>query len=77
MKHGMVTDADAQVLGPDDRPIGGLYAVGNDMQSIMGGVYNAPGITIGPGITFAYVAARHAAGRDGQASVAPARGKAA
>ncbi|UFN47685.1 FAD-dependent oxidoreductase [Roseomonas sp. OT10] len=74
---GMVTDADAQVLGPDDRPIGGLYAVGNDMQSIMGGVYNAPGITIGPGITFAYAAARHAAGRDGQASVAPARGKAA
>lgn len=60
---GLVTDEDAQVLGPDDRPIGGLYAVGNDMQSVMGGVYPAPGITIGPGIAFAYAAARHAASR--------------
>jgi len=58
---GFVTDADARVIGPDDRPIPGLYACGNDMNSIMGGVYPAPGITIGPGITFAYVAARHAA----------------
>jgi predicted oxidoreductase len=60
---GLVTDEDAQVLGPDDRPIGGFYACGNDMQSVMGGVYPAPGITIGPGIAFAYAAARHAAGR--------------
>lgn len=60
---GMATNEHAQVLGPDDRPIGGLYACGNDMQSIMGGVYPGPGITIGPGITFAYIAARHAAGR--------------
>jgi succinate dehydrogenase/fumarate reductase flavoprotein subunit len=59
---GLVTDEDAQVLGPDNRPIGGLYACGNDMHSIMGGVYAGPGITIGPAITFAYVAARHAAG---------------
>jgi succinate dehydrogenase/fumarate reductase flavoprotein subunit len=60
---GLVTDEDARVLGPDGRPIGGLYACGNDMQSVMGGVYPAPGITIGPGIAFAYAAARHAAGR--------------
>ena len=58
---GLVTNVDAQVLGPDDRPIRGLYACGNDMNSVMGGVYPAPGITIGPGITFAYIAARHAA----------------
>ncbi len=58
---GFVTDTDARVLDGDDRPIRGLYACGNDMNSIMGGVYPAPGITIGPGITFAYVAARHAA----------------
>jgi hypothetical protein len=37
--------------------------VGNDMHSIMGGVYTAPGITLGPGLVFAYLAARHAAGR--------------
>ena len=60
---GLVTDENAQVLGPDDQPICGLYACGNDMQSVMGGVYPAPGITIGPGIAFAYAAAHHAAGR--------------
>jgi succinate dehydrogenase/fumarate reductase flavoprotein subunit len=60
---GLVTDEDAQVLGPDDRPIGGLYAVGNDMQSVMGGVYPGPGITIGPAIAFAHAAMRHAAAR--------------
>jgi succinate dehydrogenase/fumarate reductase flavoprotein subunit len=57
---GLMTDEHAQVLGPDDKPIGGLYACGNDMQSIMGGTYPGPGITIGPGITFAYIATRHA-----------------
>jgi len=40
-----------------------LYAVGNDMHSIMGGVYTAPGITIGPGVVFGYLAARNAVGR--------------
>ncbi|CAO3441153.1 FAD-dependent oxidoreductase [Azospirillum endophyticum] len=59
---GFVTDVNAQVLDTDNRPIRGLYACGNDMNSVMGGVYPAPGITIGPGITFAFVAARHAAG---------------
>jgi hypothetical protein len=33
------------------------------MHSIMGGVYTAPGITLGPGLVFAYLAARHAATR--------------
>ncbi len=57
---GLVTDADAQVLDAEHRPIPGLYAVGNDMHSVMGGVYTAPGITIGPGMVFGYIAARHA-----------------
>jgi hypothetical protein len=60
---GLVTDTDARVLGAEGQPIDGLYAVGNDMHSIMGGVYTAPGITIGPGLVFAYLAARHAVGR--------------
>ena len=38
------------------------YACGNDMHSIMGGTYPAPGITIGPGLVFARIAARHALG---------------
>jgi hypothetical protein len=59
---GLVTDGHARVLGPDDTPIVGLHAVGNDMQSIMGGTYPAPGITLGPGIAFAWAAARHLMG---------------
>jgi succinate dehydrogenase/fumarate reductase flavoprotein subunit len=61
---GLVTDTDARVLREDGSPIPGLYAVGNDAQSIMGGVYPGPGITIGPAITFGYIAARHAGRRD-------------
>ena len=44
---GFATDASARVLNASGQPIDGLYAVGNDMHSIMGGVYTAPGITIG------------------------------
>ena len=57
---GLETNAHAQVQGHDGTPIAGLYAVGNDMHSIMGGVYTAPGITIGPGLVFADIAVRHA-----------------
>lgn len=60
---GLETDTDARVLGPEGAPLEGLYACGNDMHSVMGGVYPAPGINLGPAIAFAYLAARHAAGR--------------
>lgn len=60
---GLATDPDARLLDKDGQVIGGLYACGNDMQSIMGGVYPGPGINLGPAITFAYAAAKHAAGR--------------
>jgi succinate dehydrogenase/fumarate reductase flavoprotein subunit len=60
---GLATDTDARVLDEHEQPIPGLYAVGNDMHSIMGGVYAAPGITIGPGLVFACLAARHAVAR--------------
>lgn len=60
---GFATDGDARVLDATGQPIPGLYAVGNDMHSIMGGVYTAPGITIGPGLVFARLAARHAGAR--------------
>lgn len=62
---GLVTDSDARVLDGAGEPIGGLYTCGNDMHSVMGGVYPAPGINLGPAIAFAYLAARHAAGRTG------------
>jgi len=60
---GLDTDAQARVLDAQQQAIAGLYAVGNDMNSIMGGVYTAPGITIGPGLVFGYLAAQHAAAR--------------
>ena len=60
---GLVTNEHAQVLRQDGSPVPGLYACGNDMDSIMAGIYPGPGITLGPAMTFGYVAARHAAGR--------------
>lgn len=59
---GLVTNENAQVLDKAAEPIGGLYAVGNEMHSIMGGIYPAPGINLGPAVVFAYRAARHALG---------------
>ena len=54
---GLVTDECARVLDADGKPINGLYAVGNDAASIMGGNYPGAGITLGPALTFGYVAA--------------------
>ena len=59
---GLATDARARVLGADDTPIPGLYAVGNDQASVMGGHYPAGGINIGPAMTFGYIAGRDLAG---------------
>jgi succinate dehydrogenase/fumarate reductase flavoprotein subunit len=55
---GLATDERARVLGGDDRPIPGLSAVGNDEASVMGGHYPAGGVTIGPAVTFGYIADR-------------------
>jgi succinate dehydrogenase/fumarate reductase flavoprotein subunit len=60
---GLVTDESARVLDADDRPVPGLYACGNDMDSLMAGTYPGPGITLGPAMTFGYLAACHAARR--------------
>ena len=67
---GLRTDADARVLNTNGVPIVGLYACGNDMGSIMNGNYPGPGITLGPALTFGYIAGRHLAQT---ASEAPAR----
>jgi hypothetical protein len=61
MAAGLVTDAAARVLSPDGTPIAGLYACGNDMQSVMNGAYPGPGITLGPALVFGYIAGRLAA----------------
>jgi succinate dehydrogenase/fumarate reductase flavoprotein subunit len=60
---GLVTNEQAQVLRQDGSIVAGLYACGNDMDSIMAGIYPGPGITLGPAMAFGYIAARHAAGK--------------
>jgi len=55
---GLLTDAEARVLDREGRPIEGLYACGNDMNSIMDGAYPGPGITLGPALVFGTLAAQ-------------------
>ena len=59
---GLRTDAAARVLDGDGTPIPGLFAVGNDMSSIFAGNYPSGGITLGPAMTFGYIAGRTLAG---------------
>jgi len=61
---GLLTDAQAQVLDRSGRPLSGLYACGNDMHSAVGGEYPGAGAELGLAMTFAYLAAKHAAGAD-------------
>ena len=57
---GLTTDEHSRVLGGDRQPIAGLYAVGNDIASIMGGNYPGAGITLSR-FTFGHIAGRHLA----------------
>jgi hypothetical protein len=82
---GLRTSVVGEVLAADGQAIDGLYAVGNDRASIMGGNYPGAGITLGPIMTFGYITGRHLAGveqgwrlrakrgrwRDGQACSRP------
>ncbi|WP_158169021.1 FAD-binding protein [Mycolicibacterium smegmatis] len=58
---GLRTDEFARVLRSDETVVSGLYAVGNASGAVMGRSYAGAGATIGPAMTFGYVAARHAA----------------
>ena len=60
---GLRANASAQVLDAQDQPIAGLYAGGNDMNSLMGGNYPSGGITLGPAMTFGFIAAHHCVGK--------------
>jgi 3-oxosteroid 1-dehydrogenase len=59
-KGGLVTDEHARVLREDGSPIEGAYAIGNASAAVMGDTYPGPGSTLGPAMTFGYVAAMHA-----------------
>jgi succinate dehydrogenase/fumarate reductase flavoprotein subunit len=56
---GICTDDHARVVAEDGSPVPGLFAVGNDALSVMGGSYPGGGITLGPAMTFGYIAGRH------------------
>ncbi|HKT22142.1 MAG TPA: FAD-dependent oxidoreductase [Nitrososphaerales archaeon] len=58
-KGGLVTDANGRVLDGWGDPIEGLYAAGNNMASVMGPGYAGSGATLGPAVTFGYLAGVH------------------
>jgi 3-oxosteroid 1-dehydrogenase len=51
-----MTDVEARVLREDGSAIEGLYAAGNSSASVMGTKYAGPGASLGPAMTFAYLA---------------------
>ncbi len=59
---GLLTNAKAQVVDTNGTVIPGLYAVGNNAASSMGESYPGAGVTIGPAMTFGYIAAREMTG---------------
>lgn len=63
-KGGLRTDERARVLRDDGTPIRGLYAAGNTSASVMGRGYAGAGATLGPALTFGYLAALDLAGVD-------------
>src|ERR1035438_2943939 len=56
-KGGLRTDERARVLREDGTAIAGLYAAGNASAAVMGRSYAGAGATIGPAMTFGYIAA--------------------
>ncbi len=58
---GVLTDEYARALRPDGTVVPGLYAVGNTSAAVMGRSYAGAGATIGPAMTFGFVAAKHIA----------------
>jgi len=61
---GILTDEFARTLRNDGSVIPGLYATGNSTASVMGRCYPGAGASLGPSMTFGYIAALHAAGTD-------------
>ncbi|MEU9094210.1 FAD-binding protein [Streptomyces sp. NPDC087901] len=59
--RGLRIGPEAQVIGEHGQPVPGLYACGNDANSVMGAEYPGAGCQIGSGLTFGYLVARHAA----------------
>lgn len=67
--YGLLTDPDARVLRADGTPVDGLYAAGNDAAGVFASEYPGAGTQVGSGMTFGWIAARHAAGRPAGAPI--------
>lgn len=59
---GLMTNENAQVIGPHESVIPGLYATGNITATVLGRSYLGAGASIANTMVFGYIAARHAAG---------------
>ena len=68
-KGGLVCDEYSRVLRHDGTVLTGLYATGNTSASVMGNDYAGAGATIGPAMTFGYLAAQHVAARRAESPV--------
>jgi len=68
-KGGLLTDEHARVLKDNGEVIEGLYAIGNNSASVVGTKYPGAGTTLGPAMTFGYLAACHLGVQGKQTSV--------
>jgi 3-oxosteroid 1-dehydrogenase len=68
-KGGLKADASARVVRPDGQPIANLYAAGNASGSPFGNCYPGAGGTIGPALTFGFIAANDLAARAGATKI--------
>jgi 3-oxosteroid 1-dehydrogenase len=68
---GLLTDTDARVQHVRGRPIPGLYACGNAAAPTESGAGYQAGISLQRGLTFGWLAARHAAGALDEAAASP------
>ena len=58
---GMAINEYGQVLNNDNQAIAGLYATGNCTPALLT-TYPGPGATIGPAMTFGFIAGKHISG---------------
>ncbi|MGQ7859978.1 FAD-dependent oxidoreductase [Pseudomonas sp. 32A] len=65
---GLAANEHGQVLNAAGDILRGLYACGNDMESVMKGTYPGPGTTLGPALTFGYIIGRHASNNEAAAT---------
>ncbi|MGW0002672.1 3-ketosteroid-delta-1-dehydrogenase [Nocardia grenadensis] len=72
---GVVADEHARVLREDGSLIEGLYAIGNTAGNAFGATYPGAGATIGQGLVYGYIAARHAAAYEAAEAAAPVSGE--